>query len=211
MSALLLVLPRVQAAAERVLSCRSPFPTERKGPHRLRLLHAAEAVPTPAQPLAVCPAPEPELAFYRKYTEALLRRYLRLALDAGRVPSLLGREVLRGEVTHARARFFEDAVIFVLDVERCIARISPGRRHLLRRIALQEYTQGETAAMLGLSLRTVVRRYAEALDQLTRLLLERDLLGVLSSSALAESSPVENSCQAPEPLPTPVTSSWQTG
>jgi hypothetical protein len=33
----------------------------------------------------------PEVAFYRKYTEALLRRCVRLSMEAGRAPSLLGR------------------------------------------------------------------------------------------------------------------------
>ena len=167
--------------------------------HRLTLVQATAAEPPrTAQPTPLRLALSPEPAFYRKYTEALLRRYLRLALDAGRVPSLLGREILRGEVSHARARTFEDAVIFVLDVERCIAQITPGRRHLLRRIALQEYSQGETAAMLGISLRTVIRRYGEALDQLTQLLLDRKLLALLEESGGAALG-VENSCQAPLP------------
>lgn len=39
--------------------------------------------------------PRVELAFYRKYTEGMLRRYLRLSMNSGRVPSLLGRELFR--------------------------------------------------------------------------------------------------------------------
>ena len=46
----------------------------------------------------------------------------------------------------------------------------------MRRIALEEYTHEETAAMLGMSLRTVVRRYREAIDRVTRVLLERGLM-----------------------------------
>jgi len=41
----------------------------------------------------------PEVAFYRKYTEALLRRCVRFSVEAGRAPSLLGREMFRGKVT----------------------------------------------------------------------------------------------------------------
>ena len=38
----------------------------------------------------------PELAFYRKYTEGMLRRYVRLSMEAGRAPSLAGsRDVSR--------------------------------------------------------------------------------------------------------------------
>ncbi len=196
MSALMLVVPCIQASA---VPMHPLLPHARKAPHRLTLVQAAAGTRRMPQPMPVRVAPSPELAFYRKYTEALLRRYLRLALEAGRVPSLLGREILRGDVSHARARSFEDAVVFVLDVERCIAQITPGRRHLLRRIALQEYTQGETAAMLGMSLRTVIRRYSECLDQLTRLLLERKLLAPLTAQAKEGMEDVENSCQAPRP------------
>ncbi|MEO8737190.1 MAG: hypothetical protein ABI380_11700, partial [Edaphobacter sp.] len=42
----------------------------------------------------------PELAFYRKYTEALLRRYAHMSLELARVPSLLGKEMFRGKVTN---------------------------------------------------------------------------------------------------------------
>ena len=35
----------------------------------------------------------PEMAFYRKYTEAMLRRYMQMSTESGRVPSLLGREL----------------------------------------------------------------------------------------------------------------------
>lgn len=39
----------------------------------------------------------PELAFYRKYTEGLLRRYVKMAMEAGRAPSLLGTGDVPGE------------------------------------------------------------------------------------------------------------------
>jgi hypothetical protein len=118
----------------------------------------------------------PELAFYRKYTEGLLRRYVRLSMEAGRAPSLLGREMFRGKVTNYRVHSFEDVVIFVHDVETCLKMLDEGQQHLIRRIALQEFTQAETAGLLGLSLRSVHRRYADALDELTEIFLERKLL-----------------------------------
>jgi hypothetical protein len=123
----------------------------------------------------------PELAFYRKYTEAMLRRYMRLSMEAGRAPSLLGREMFRGKVTNYRVHGFDDVVIFVHDVEKCLAKLDEGQQYLIRRIALQEYTQGETAGMMGVGLRTIVRRYAEALDLLTKIFLERNLLEPLKA------------------------------
>lgn len=54
--------------------------------------------------------PEPQMAFYRKYTEAILRRYVRMSLEAGKVPSLLGREMFRAKITNYRVESFEDVV-----------------------------------------------------------------------------------------------------
>ena len=132
--------------------------------------------------------PRPELAFYRKYTEAMLRRYVQMCMQAGRVPSLMGQTMFRGKVTHYKVRNFEDVVIFRLDVERCLAKLEEGERQLIRRIALQEYTQGEAAALLGMSLRGCVQKYGEALDRLTGIFLKVRLLepmeGVSSSDDL---------------------------
>ena len=118
----------------------------------------------------------PELRFYRKYTEGMLRRYLRLSMEKGRVPSLLGQEMFRGRVTTYKIRSFEDVVIFVHDVEMCLRRLTETEQDLLERIAIQEYTQGEAAGLLGMSLRTVVRKYAAAVDELTGHFLETGLL-----------------------------------
>ncbi len=90
----------------------------------------------------------PEVAFYRKYTEGLLRRYVRLSMEAGRAPSLLGREMFRGNVTNYSVQGFDDVVIFVHDVETCVKMLDEEQQHLIRRIALQEFTLEETASLL---------------------------------------------------------------
>lgn len=122
--------------------------------------------------------PLPELAFYRKYTETMLRRYVRLSLSVGRMPALLGHDVFRGKMSTYRVTSFEDSVIFVHDLEKCFNRLDPFSREILRRIALQEYTQGEAAGLLHVSLRTVVRRYGEAVDRLTQILIDHRLLEI---------------------------------
>ena len=119
---------------------------------------------------------QPELAFYRKYTEALLRRYVQMSMEAGRVPSLLGKEMFRGKVTSYRVRTFEDVVIFRRDVEKCLRKLDGKERELIRRIAVQEYTQSEAAGLLGMSLRSCVQRYGQAVDRLTGILLEARML-----------------------------------
>lgn len=122
--------------------------------------------------------PKPELAFYRKYTEAMLRRYMRLSLSVGRMPALLGHDAFRGKMSTYRVTSFEDSVIFVYDVEKCLKRLDNFSQELIRRIAIQEYTQGEAAGLLRVSLRTIVRRYGEAIDSLTQIFMENRLLTV---------------------------------
>ena len=122
------------------------------------------------------PLPEISLAFYRKHTEKMLRRYLYASMLVGRTPSILGEPVSRGWVSNRRVKTFEDAVIFVIDVETCLNKLRVADRALLSRIAVQEYTHVETASLLRLSVRTVAKKYPLALDRLTELLLAAGLL-----------------------------------
>ena len=117
-----------------------------------------------------------ELGFYRKYTEGLLRRYMQMSMEAGRVPSMLGRSVLGGRASSYRIHGFDDAVIFRLDVEKCLRKLEPAELAVVRRVAMQEYTQAEAAALLGICLRTCVQRYGRSMDKLTGILLEARLL-----------------------------------
>lgn len=118
----------------------------------------------------------PSLAFYRKYTEAMLRRYVRLSMSAGRCPSLLGRELFRGKVTNYRVEGFDDMVIFVRDVEKCMDALDRGQQLLVERVAMQEHTFEEAAALLSLPLRSIQRWYGDALDELTEAFLAKRLL-----------------------------------
>lgn len=122
--------------------------------------------------------PKPELAFYRKYTEAMLRRYMRLSLSVGRMPALLGHDAFRGKMSTYKVTSFEDSVIFVYDVDKCLKKLDSFSQELIRRISLQEYTQGEAAGLLRVSLRTIVRRYGEAIDMLTKIFMDHRLLDV---------------------------------
>ena len=97
-------------------------------------------------------APKPvtaTLAFYRKYTEALLRRYTQMSMEIARVPSLLGRELFRGKVTNYVVHGFDDVVIFVHDVEQCLKKLNLETYQIIERIGLQEYTLEETAETDG--------------------------------------------------------------
>jgi DNA-directed RNA polymerase specialized sigma24 family protein len=116
------------------------------------------------------------LGFYRKHTESMLRRYLYASMQVGRAPSILGEPIARGWASSRPVRTFEDAVIFVLDVETCLNRLGSLDRMMLSRIVLQEYTQAEAATLLGMSVRTISHKFPQALDRLTEKLLETGLL-----------------------------------
>ena len=121
---------------------------------------------------------EPDLclAFYRKHTESMLRRYLYASMQVGRAPSILGDPVARGWASSRPIRTFEDAVIFVLDIEKCLDQLNSLDRQLLSRIVLQEYTQAEAATLIGMSVRAISYKFPLALDRLTEKLLASDLL-----------------------------------
>ena len=122
------------------------------------------------------PAVRQEVAFYRKYTEALLRRYMKMSLQMGRVPSVLGVDPNRGKVSSYEVTSFDDAVIFVVDVEKCLKKVSGKAQSVLVRVALQEYTVSEAGRMLGLAEHTVIRHYRQGLDELTEILLAVKLM-----------------------------------
>jgi len=125
--------------------------------------------PAPAAPIV-------SLGFYRRHTEKMLRRYLYASMQVGRSPSILGDPVARGWVSSRPVKTFEDAVIFVLDIESCLDRLGSLERQMLSRIVLQEYTQLEAAQLLGMSARAMNYKFPQALDRLTEMLLETGLL-----------------------------------
>jgi DNA-directed RNA polymerase specialized sigma24 family protein len=127
-----------------------------------------------------------DLWLYRERTAALLRRYLRLSVETGRLPSLLGREFFRTRVTTYHLTTFEDAVIFVHDVERSLEKLRAADQQMIARIALQEYTQEEVARMLHCCRQTIGRMYSEALDRTTEIFLAMGLMEPFPSTEVAE-------------------------
>ena len=96
------------------------------------------------------------------------------------MPSVLGKEFFRTQAKSYRLHSFEDTVIFVHDVERCLACLDEFSQQLIARTVLQEYSQTE-AAVLGCSRRTVSRRLADTLDELSAIFLGRELLRPLGA------------------------------
>jgi Sigma-70, region 4 len=132
------------------------------------------AIKQPAK--AAAAGPVVSMAFYRRHTEKTLRRYLYCSMQVGRSPAILGDPVGRGWASSRPMKTFEDAVIFVLDVETCLKHLGSLDRQLLCRIVIQEYTQTETASLMGMSVRTVAYKLPMAIDRLTEKLLKAGLL-----------------------------------
>jgi len=118
----------------------------------------------------------PDIWMYRKRTAALLRRYMRLSIQTGRLPSVIGRELFRAKVTAYTATSFEERVIFVHDIETCLERLAPFDQKIIARIVLQEYEHEAAARILQCTRRTIVRRLPEILDNLSEEFLRVRLL-----------------------------------
>lgn len=136
----------------------------------------------------------PDLWVYRDRTLALLYRFFKLSMEAGRLPSVLGQEFFRTQITSYHLSSFEDVVIFVHDIERCIGRLDPFSQDLIGRMAFQGFSQEETARLTGCSRRTIGRRFPEALDQLSEIFLKVGIL--LPYPVVPQHDP--EACQAPE-------------
>ncbi len=116
-----------------------------------------------------------DVSFFRRYTEKMLRRYLYASMQVGRAPSVLADSVGRGWVSSRPVRTFEDAIIFVLDMERCLERLDTIDQRIIARVVLQEYTQAEAAILIGMSVRAMSYKLPRALDNLTRHLANANL------------------------------------
>lgn len=139
------------------------------------VLPTAHAVASSSLPVGR-PRPIEGLAFYRKHTIALLRRYLAISMELGRTPCVMGTIVFRGRVSSYRIRSFEDLVIFIFDVEKCLKRLDARSQAAIAHIALEDFTYEEAAKITGDSRASITRIYGAAVDRLTRWFLDCGLL-----------------------------------
>ncbi len=124
---------------------------------------------------------ERERRTYHGRTVAMLRRYMQYSIETGRLPSLLGREFFRAKVTSYTVVTFEDRVIFVHDMEKCLARLDEFSRQLIARHILQEHDLEATGKLLGCNERTVRTYVPIVLDLLSEILLKVGLMEPLGS------------------------------
>jgi hypothetical protein len=147
--------------------------------------HNFPAQPLPGQsPRAAEPGPgwdrsldaDPDIWLYRKKTFSLLRRYMQWSLAAGRVPSLLGRELFRARITAFTATTFETRVIFLHDMERCLDELEDFDRQIIARVCLQQYDHDAAARILHCTRKTIERRLPDLIDELSEVFLKAELL-----------------------------------
>jgi hypothetical protein len=119
---------------------------------------------------------DPDIWLYRKKTWSLLRRYMQWSLEAGRLPSLLGRELFRAKITAYSSTTFESRVIFLHDMERCLDRLGDFDRQIIARVCLQQYDHEAAARILQCTRRTLARRLPELIDELSEAFLKAELL-----------------------------------
>lgn len=131
--------------------------------------------------LSDTPQAHAPLYVYRSSCVAMLRRYFQMSIELGRLPALLGREFFRSRSDTIRESWFEDAVIFVHDVERCLESLHHFDQQVIARVILQDYTQEDAARLLHCNQRHLRRRLAVGLDVLAQLFLERNLMVIAKS------------------------------
>jgi hypothetical protein len=125
---------------------------------------------------------------YRGRTVKMLRRYMRMAIEAGRLPSVLGSAFFRSGVTSYGVMTFEDRVIFVRDMEICLEKLDEFSWQAIGRYILQGQSLPETAKVLHCDEKTIRRNIWMGLDDCSEILLKMGLLYPLESNR-------EKSCQ----------------
>ena len=117
-----------------------------------------------------------EVCLYRKRTINLLRRYAKLSVETGRLPSVLSGMDFQPKITSYPLRTFEDAVIFVFDIERCLGELDEYEYEVIARVILRGETPDRAAHEMHCTSRSVYRTLPEALDKLSKKLLRRRIL-----------------------------------
>jgi len=119
---------------------------------------------------------DPEAPLYRSRTVAMLHKYLRMSLELGHMPALMGMEFFRSHVSTYTTHSFEDTAIFVHDVEQVLHALPQRYQDVIVNLFFLEYTNDEAARLLNIGHSSMVRWRFEAIDAITSIFLERKLL-----------------------------------
>jgi len=142
---------------------------------QLLLLRCGAPAPASEKPVEEID-PRPEMVCFRGQTLALVRHYVELSSQLGRLPSLMGREFFRARVSHHAIPSFEEQAVFVRDVELSIGKLSAEHQEIVMIAGLYNFTHDEIAGMLHISRSAVRTWFAEALDALSEIFLRAGIL-----------------------------------
>ncbi len=123
---------------------------------------------------------EPETICFRAQTISIVRHFFEISSQVGRLPSILGREFFRAKVSHHSVPSFEDQAVFVHDIEHCLMKLNADHARMITMVGLYDFSRDEVAAMLRHCRSWVNRRYIEALDALTQIFLDANILSAAS-------------------------------
>lgn len=124
--------------------------------------------------------------YERARTMALLHRFLRTSFSLGRMPSIIGREIFRTQLQARPARAFEDAVLFICDIEKCLAELTPLQQRLIAFCILENRSEWEASRVFRANQGSVSRNLALALDLLHESLCRKGLLPPLEQELASD-------------------------
>lgn len=105
-------------------------------------------------------------SFERLRVILLLQRFFRTSLLLGRMPSVMGGNAFRSNLRGTHPRAFEDAVLFVCDVERCLRSLEPLDQKIIAICVLEDRSEWEAARLFRSHQAHISRRLGEVLDLL---------------------------------------------
>ncbi|MGC2108017.1 MAG: sigma factor-like helix-turn-helix DNA-binding protein [Candidatus Korobacteraceae bacterium] len=143
---------------------------------KAQLLLIRSNEPPPEPPEADDIDPRPEMLCFRGQTFAFVRHFFELSCQAGRLPSILGRELFRARVSHHAIPSFEDQAIFIRDIELCLEKLSDDHAEIITLVGMYDFSHEEVAEMLRCSKAWIAHRFAEAIDHLTEIFLAGGIL-----------------------------------
>jgi hypothetical protein len=127
----------------------------------------------------------------------LLLRFLCVALNMGRLPSLVGREVFGSKMAREPSCAFEESVIFVCDVEQCLAELEPFDRRLVVLCIFENRSEWEAARQLGRCQADISRLLKDCLDRLYATFVRKRLLSPPPERLFSEEPESEEGAYAP--------------
>ena len=136
-------------------------------------IEATVEVPEDSQPEY---SQQDDISPYRGRTVRILHRYRALSLEKGRMASSMSHLEYQASTSLYPTATFEDTVIFVFDVDLSLKELDKFSLELITRVILQEYSPEATARSLQCSVKSVLRKVGEALDDLSKVFLRRGIL-----------------------------------